>query len=420
LRVPKVKDSTLFKGVQSLRRQSPVGTPVRMADQPDSIPGALGAIRAVVEGNRLELIESGAARLAELLRIIGQAEESLRLIFYIFDSDESGRRVRDALLEAAGRGVRVRLLVDGFGCSTAEPDFFEPIKEAGGDYCVFNPRYGARYLVRNHQKLVVADKAVGLIGGANVQDSYLSDEGPKHWRDLWLRVEGPTLEAASRYFDSLFHWTKNRDSKLRDLRKIVKRHSQLAGGLQWKFAGPISRQHSWPASLVRELSDAHDVDVIAAYFSPPGSLLRRFVRIARKGRVRIITAAKSDNNATIGAARHTYSRLLRRGVRMFEYQPVKLHTKLGIVDNIVHIGSANLDFRSLYINLEIMLRIEDAGFAADVRRYFEHELRDSEEITVALHRKRATLWRRFKWTISHWLVTAFDYNVTKRLNFKEA
>ena len=391
-----------------------------MADQPDSIPAADSTIRATVEGNRLELIESGVARLDELLRIIANAEESLRIIFYIYDSDESGRRVREALVEAAARGVRVRLLVDGFGCSTAEPDFFKPIKDAGGDYCVFNPRYGARYLIRNHQKLVVADKTVGLIGGANIQDSYLSDEGPNHWRDLWLRIEGPALEEPSRYFDELFRWTKTKGSKLRNLRKIVKRHSQVAGDLQWKFAGPISRKHSWPASLARELSEARNVDVISAYFSPPGSLMRRFGRIARNGRVRIITAAKSDNNATIGAARHTYSRLLRRRVQMFEYQPAKLHTKLAVVDNLVHIGSSNLDFRSLYINLEIMLRIEDAGFAADMRRYFENELKNSEEITVALHKDRASVWRRLKWTISYWLVTALDYTVTKRLNFKEA
>jgi cardiolipin synthase len=391
-----------------------------MAAQPNSTKASDQPIRATVEGNRLELIESGTARLEELIKIIGEAEESLRIIFYIFASDESGHRVRDALVEAAGRGVRVRLLVDGFGCSTAEPDFFQPLRDAGGDFCVFNPRYGARYLVRNHQKLVVADRRVGIIGGANVQDSYLSDEGPKHWRDLWLRIEGPALDAPCRYFDSLFRWTKGKDSKLRALRRIVKRHSQMAGELQWKFAGPISRKHSWPAALVRELSEARNVDVISAYFSPPGSLLRRFGRIARRGRVRIITASKSDNNATIAAARHTYSRLLRRRVQMYEYEPAKLHTKLAIVDDLVHIGSSNLDFRSLYINLEIMLRIEDAGFAADMRRYFEHELADSEEITIALHRQRATLWRRFKWTISHWLVTALDYTVTKRLNFKEA
>ena len=94
-----------------------------MADQPTAAQASTDRIRAVVEGNRLELIESGTARLKELLAIIAKAKESLRLIFYIFDSDDSGRLVRDALIEAARRGVRVRLLVDGFG-STAEPAFF--------------------------------------------------------------------------------------------------------------------------------------------------------------------------------------------------------------------------------------------------------------------------------------------------------
>lgn len=393
-----------------------------MADQPTVAEPSRDRIRAVVEGSRLELIESGVDRLGELLAIIEKAEESLRLIFYIFDSDESGHRVRQALVDAAKRGVRVRLLVDGFGCSTAEPNFFQPIKDAGGDFCVFNPRYGARYLVRNHQKLVIADRKTGIIGGANVQDSYLTDEGPKRWRDLWLRIDGPSLDAPSRYFDSLFRWTKTPESKLRHLRRIVRRHSQTAGDLQWRFSGPISRKHSWPAALVRELADAQSVDIIAAYFAPPGSLMRRFGRIARKsgGTVRIITAAKSDNNATIAAARHTYSRLLRRRVQMFEYQPAKLHTKLAIVDNLVHIGSSNLDYRSLYINLEIMLRVEDSAFAEQMRGYFEREMADSMQITAAVQKERGTVWRRFKWMASYWLVTALDYTVTKRLNFKES
>ncbi|QNP44227.1 hypothetical protein H9L15_07025 [Sphingomonas daechungensis] len=168
------------------------------------------------------------------------------------------------------------------------------------------------------------------------------------------------------------------------------------------------------------MSGAKEIGIIAAYFSPPWSVMRRLGRIARGGgKVQIITASKSDNTATIGAARHTYSRLLKRGIEMFEYRPAKLHTKLAIVDDVVHIGSANLDFRSLYINLEIMLRIDDANFAASMRRYFDGERADSEQITLALHRKRATLWRRFKWTVSHWLVTSMDYTVTKRLNFNE-
>lgn len=389
-----------------------------MAHQPQPEPES-DAISAEVDGNRLRVIETGRERLETILQLIAEAKESLRLIFYIFNSDESGTQVRDALVAAAQRGVTVRILLDGYGCSGAEPDFFQPIQDEGGHFCLFLPAYGRRYLIRNHQKLVIADEKVAIIGGANIHNSYLQDEGERHWRDLWVRVEGPIVPPAARYFDSLYRWTTTKGAKLRKLRRIVARHSDARGRLQWKFSGPLSRRHSWPVALSAELSGAKRADVIAAYFSPPRSVLRRFARIARVGQVRIITASKSDNNATIAAARHTYSRLLRRRVEMYEYQPTRLHTKLAIVDDVVHVGSANLDFRSLYINLEIMLRVDDAGFAASMRRYFEHEMADSEQITIALHRQRATILRRLKWTISHWLVTAFDYTVTKRLNFNE-
>jgi cardiolipin synthase len=146
-------------------------------------------------------------------------------------------------------------------------------------------------------------------------------------------------------------------------------------------------------------------------------MLRRLRRMGDRGAVRILTAARSDNNATIAAARHTYAKLLRHRVRMFEFLPEKLHTKLLIVDDVVHLGSANFDFRSLYLNLEMMLRIEDAGFAAQMRGYFERQLSQAQEITPALHRQRASWWRRVKWGLSNFLVTAVDYTVTRQLNF---
>jgi cardiolipin synthase len=104
---------------------------------------------------------------------------------------------------------------------------------------------------------------------------------------------------------------------------------------------------------------------------------------------------------------------------MYEYQAAKLHTKLAIVDDVVHLGSANLDFRSLFINMEVVLRVHDATFACLMRSYFEREVQESEQITPELHRQRANLWRRIKWTISYWLVTSMDYTVTRRLNFNE-
>jgi cardiolipin synthase len=373
------------------------------------------AIRATVAGNRLELLEKGSDRLRAILRLIDGAQRSVRLLFYIYHADRSGEAVRDALVRAAERGVKVEVLLDGFGCSAGIPGFFEPLDRSGGKLCLFHASYGRRYLLRNHQKLVVADDLRALIGGANIQDEYLTDEGPAHWRDLWLGIEGPAVAHAANYFDALLDWSRSKRAKLRDLRRLVHRFSQSEGAVQWKFGGPFVRRNPWSASLIRDLRSGSRFDLISAYFSPPIAMLLRIRRL--KSKARIVTAAKSDNAATIAAARHTYARLLRRDVQMFEYQLAKLHTKLAIIDDAVHIGSSNFDFRSLYINLELMLRIDDPGFAAAMRGYFERELKACERITAESHKRRANFWRRLQWALSYFLVTSMDYTVSRRLNF---
>ena len=374
-------------------------------------------IRAEIAGNRLELIETGQERFRLLLDLIAGAQSSIKMLMYMFNPDRDGDAVRNALTDAARRGVDVKLLIDGFG-SAATPDFFTDLGQAGGEHCVFNPKYGRRYLLRNHQKLIVIDEQTVLIGGANIDATYLDDRSAKHWRDLWLRVDGPEAVLPARYFDSLFRWSKRKGSTLRALRRMVAEYNEWRGPLQWKFSGPLSMRNSWWRSIGRDMKRARRLDMIFAYFAPPGAMIRRIGRVGRRGRARIVNAAKSDNNATIAAARHSYSRLLRRHVEIYEYQPAKLHTKLAIVDDVVHIGSSNFDYRSFYINLEVMLRIKDAGFADAMRAYFERELKDCRWITHEVHDRRATLWRRIKWAVSHFLVNVMDYSVTRRLNFR--
>jgi cardiolipin synthase len=369
-----------------------------------------------IAGNRLELIESGDERFDLLLHLICAATSSIKMLMYMFNPDRDGDAVRDALTAAARRGVDVKLLIDGFG-SAATPEFFADLGKAGGAHCVFNPTWGRRYLLRNHQKLIVIDEAIVLIGGANIDATYLDDSGAKRWRDLWLRLDGPEAALPGRYFDSLFRWSKRSNSTFRSLRRMVAEYNEWRGPLQWKFSGPLSVRNSWWRSIGRDLKRAHRLDMIFAYFAPPGAMIRRIGRVGRRGEARIVNAAKSDNNATVAAARHSYSRLLRRNVALYEYQPTKLHTKLAIVDDVVHIGSSNFDYRSFYINLEIMLRIKDAGFADAMRGYFERELADCKLITPRLHKRRATPLRRLKWALSHFLVNIMDYSVTRRLNF---
>ena len=387
-----------------------------MADH-SAQPAAGKPITAEIAGNRLQLIESGVERFEMLLSLIAGAQKSIKMLMYMFNPDKDGDAVRTALTEAAHRGVRVKLLIDGFG-SAATPKFFADLAEAGGQYCVFNPSWGRRYLLRNHQKLIVVDGEAVLIGGANIDATYLEDRGASHWRDLWLRLDGPEAALPGRYFDGLFRWSKRPNAKLRSLKRMCAEFTEWRGPLQWKFSGPLSMRNSWWRSIGRDMKRARRLDMIFAYFAPPSAMIRRIGRVGRRGRARIVNAAKSDNGATIAAARHSYSRLIRRHVEIYEYQPAKLHTKLAIVDDVVHIGSSNFDYRSFYINLEIMLRIKDAAFAEAMRGYFDRELKDCRWITHEVHARRATLWRRIKWAASHFLVNVMDYSVTRRLNFR--
>jgi cardiolipin synthase len=386
-------------------------------DPPTTLQNARRRPGATVADNRIELIEGGEERLRAILELIAGAQNSLQVLFYMFNPDWAGALVRDALVEAARRGVSVKLLIDGFG-SAAQPKFFAELEESGGETCVFNPSYGVRYLLRNHQKLAIADGRLAITGGANIDDTYLSDEGPRHWRDLMVWIEGPCVSCASDYFDALFRWSMRKRAKRRSLRRLVGHFSQYRGPVQWKFSGPLSMKNSWWRAIGRDIRRGSTLEMIFAYFAPPGAMLRRIGRLGRRGRARIITAAKSDNNSTIAAARHSYSRLLRRHVLMYEYQPAKLHTKLAIVDDVVYVGSSNFDYRSLYINLEVMLRVKDAAFAELMRSYFEREVAASRWITPDLHKRRANPWRRLKWALSHFLVNILDYTVTRRLNFR--
>ncbi|MEO6580397.1 MAG: phosphatidylserine/phosphatidylglycerophosphate/cardiolipin synthase family protein [Sphingomicrobium sp.] len=370
-----------------------------------------------VDGNSLTLYPDGPDRLRALLELIGSAQHSLRLLYYIFAADEAGNRVRDALLAAIERGVRVSLLIDGFGSSQTPETYFTQLHDRGAKFCRFLPSYGRSYLIRNHQKLALADDQRVLIGGFNIENDYFTPVDQGGWRDIGLLVEGPAAARLVPYFDTLMAWALKKGSRIRHLRAMIHKYSENSGALQWQFGGPMQRLSPWINSTCRDLALGSDVEMIAAYFAPPGGMLRRIARIGSTGRARIVTAAKSDNNATIAAARFTYGRLLKRGVKLFEYQPSKLHSKLLVLDDVAHVGSSNFDYRSIYLNLEMMLRVEDAEFASLMRVYFEGELEDCVEITAALHKQRSTLLNRIKWALSFFVVSLTDYTVTRRLNF---
>lgn len=371
-----------------------------------------------VEGNRLTLLDTGPRRLAALIDLIENAATNLRVIYYIYSDDDSGKRVRAALIAAAARGVKVSLIVDGFGSDAAsDKEFFDPLQDAGAQVCRFVPRWGRRYLLRNHQKLALADEARIIVGGFNVEDDYFGTVAEQAWRDLGLLVEGPAAARLAGYFDALSAWSRKSRAPIRELQRALQIWSEPDGQARWLLSGPMRRQSPWVRVVIQDMRRARMLDIIAAYFAPNPAMLRRIGRVGRRGAVRIVTAAKSDNDATIAAARFTYAGLIRKRVKIFEYSPTKLHTKLFVIDDTVHIGSANFDMRSLYLNLEMMLRIEDRAFAEHVRSYVDGEIAQSEAITAAVHRQRTTPMQRVMQAVAYFVVSVVDHTVSRRLNF---
>lgn len=372
-----------------------------------------------VDGNRLVPIVEGPARLRALLALIESAHSRIRLYYYIFKADATGTAVREALLDAMNRGVRVSLIVDGFGSSDTPASFFAPLNEAGCELCRFVPRFGRRYLLRNHQKIAIADDRAAIIGGFNVADDYFAPQEAGKWRDLGLEVRGPAIGWLVTYYDSLDRWVRSDNASFRALRRMMAEALPPASGgaLRWLIGGPTRRLSPWARTVKHDLEHAGRADMIEAYFSPSRSMFKRARNVAKRGgSLRLITAQRSDNAATVGAARLLYGGLLKHGAEVYEYLPSLLHMKLMIIDDVTYVGSANFDIRSLFLNMELMLRIEDAGFAAHMRAFFESELADCERITPELHKARATWLNRVRWTLSWFVVNVMDYTVTRRLN----
>lgn len=369
-----------------------------------------------VAGNRLTLLADGPERLEALLALIEGAQHSLRILYYIWVDDPVGRSVRDALVRATERGVAVSLLVDGFGA--ADSGFFRPLVEARARFCRFVPRWGRRYLLRNHQKLALADGRRAIVGGFNISVDYFGTIEEGAWRDLGLLVEGPSVDCLIGYFEAVYRWAEADDLSIRKLRRMLSRHSTQYEAIQWLFGGPTRRLSPWARSVKDDMLRARQLDMIVAYFAPSLSMLRRIFGIARRGQARIVTPAKLDHQFMVGAARFFYWRLLKRGAQIYEYLPTKLHSKLIVLDDAVHIGSANFDMRSLYLNLEMMLRVEDKAFAAAMRRFVDAEIAESHQITALGHRRQMTFWNRVSWALAYFLVATADYNVTRRLNFR--
>jgi len=349
-----------------------------------------------------------------MLAAIHHARETILLEMYIFADDEVGRRFLAALVAARERGVRVRVMVDALGSITLPGRFWEPLVEKGGEFRWFNAFQTARrYGYRNHRKLFVADERVAIIGGFNISEEYHGDGVLHGWRDLGMELRGPVIPVLVRTFNDLFSRAAARPEVFFTLRR---RPDTEVEGENWRLllSGPGRGHHALRRSLARDLSRARHVQIICAYFAPTRRIRRAFRKvIQRGGRVELILAGKSDVFLSQLASQSLYSSMMRDGLDIYEYEPQILHAKLFIIDDEVYVGSANLDARSLKLNYELLLRLDDPAAARQARAIFEHDWERSRRVRPAPWRAGRGWWRRLLEKIAYMVVVHLDPYLTR-------
>ena len=350
-----------------------------------------------------------------MLAAIDAAEKSVCLEIYVYQDSPLGIRFREALVRACGRGARVRVLVDAVGSYFLPGHFWDLLRRAGGEIRQFNPVTLKRLIIRNHRKLLVCDGRVAFVGGFNIATEYEGDGVKSGWCDVGLKIEGALVAQLESSFDEMFGRAEFRHKRFMPLRKSNAKKVVALPKEQLLFSGPGRGRNPFKRALHADLKRAKNVQMIIAYFLPTWRLRHELMRVARRGgKVQLILAGKSDVLLSMLAAQGLYRRFLKGNIEIYEYQPQILHAKLIVVDDIVYLGSANLDTRSLRINYELMIRFENKTIAKEAREIFSKNLKHCHRVTAEEWRKSRSFWRKLKQHWAYFLLNHLDPYLARR------
>ncbi|MEN8180480.1 MAG: cardiolipin synthase [Pseudomonadota bacterium] len=336
-------------------------------------------------GNEVALLRQGPAAFDALEAAFDGSRHHIHLVYYIWEPDRTGVRLRDALTRASRRGVEVRLLLDDVGSRSARRGFFQVLVEAGGQVERFLPVDPlSRQLIlnnRNHRKIVVVDGEIGFTGGMNIGDVYAGLGEP--WRDLHARIRGPIVHSLQEAFcQDWYHATGD------DLVSTAYFPHIPGTGNVWAqllASGPADER--WRAIhtlLFAAINLARErVWVETPYFVPDPPIVMALQTAALRGvDVRLLLPGRSDLPLVLHAGRSFLDELLAAGVRVFELQDAMHHAKTVTVDGIFStLGSANMDQRSFRLNFEANVFFFGEEVAGELERDFLSLCSEAREVT---------------------------------------
>jgi len=396
------QQARLIELMQSMPQPFATATPAVSRFTPELAQGArlartLGSFD-VAEANSVELLPDYQGSIERLIGDIQAARSTVHLLYYIFADDKTGRRMAEAIEQAARRGVSCRLLLDSVGSRAALHQLARRMRAAGVEVVPLLPlrvlRPGrVRLDLRNHRKIAVIDGEIGYVGSQNIVDDS-ANRGLTN-EELVLRVIGPVVQQlqavllADRYQET--------GKEIADRALLFPR--PRAGGAtaaQVLPSGPGHQAGNTQQVLVSLIYSARArVDLTTPYFVPDATFLMAMRTVAARGVQLNLVVSRHSNKPVVQFAQQSYYEdLLAAGVRIFLYRGAFLHAKYtSIDDSVAVIGSSNLDIRSFALNSEVSLLLYDPQVVADLRQIHERHIRDSDEVTLHTWRQRSPVRR---------------------------
>ena len=352
---------------------------------------------AFVGGNRIQALQTGDEIFPAMLEAIAAARRTITFETYIYWSGQIGERFARALIERAGAGVRVHVMLDWIGCDKMSHQLVEEMQAAGVEV----ERYHAvhwyslgRLNNRTHRKVLIVDGSISFTGGVGIADQWLGHaENPAHWRDMHFKVTGPVAAQMQAAF--LDNWIKTTGHVLHGDGYFPEIEATGPQEMQMFISSPEGGSDSMRLMYLTAITAAQrTIDMEAAYFVPDRLMIRELVAARRRGvRIRMLVPGIDIDSKVVGiASKREWGPLLESGVEIHVYRPTMLHCKMLIFDEyMVSVGSTNFDMRSFELNDEASLNIYDSNFAGEMTEVFVRDLESSAPYTFAHWKRRS--WR---------------------------
>lgn len=372
-------------------------------------------------GNRFELLLDGPQFFPRMLEAIATARHGVELELYLLEEGLCAAQLLAALTGAARRGVRVRCLFDGFGALGLSASSRRELLAAGVQVRWYNPlswRQGVGNLYRDHRKLLLVDDRLGFVGGTGATDAFWRpDQAQADWHELMVEMHGPLLDDWTRLFER--QWQATDRASTWHAPALWRRHAlpprppgEVGLG---RVAYADARQHrDILSSLIHNLHRAQrSIWLATPYFLPTWGVRRALRLAARRGvDVRLLLTGRHTDHAPVRyAGLRYYPRLLRAGVKIYEYQPRFLHLKMVLADDWVSVGSCNFDHWNLRWNLDANLEAVDARLSAALTACFLGDFAQSTQVTLQDWRNlplAERLRRRLWGWLDRWVINLFD------------